>query len=124
MQTKGVRGATTISTDNPEDILSATEEMLHAMFNANPTLEAEDIGSALFTVTEDIISAFPAKAARSLGWQHVPLMCMREIPVPGSLPRCIRVLILWNTNLSQQEINHVYLRDAVTLRPDLQESAL
>ena len=124
MKFRGIRGATTISGDNPADILSATEEMLHALFSANPTLQAEDIGSAMFTVTEDISSAFPAKAARDLGWQYVPLMCMREIPVPGSLARCIRVLILWNTKLSQQEINHVYLREAKTLRPDLQESAL
>ncbi len=123
MQTRGVRGATTISDDNPADVLSATEDMLHAMFTANPTLEAEDIGAVMFTVTEDITSEFPAKAARNLGWQHVPLMCMQETPVPGSLPRCIRVLMLWNTKLTQQEINHVYLRDAVSLRPDLKESA-
>jgi chorismate mutase len=77
------------------------------------------VGSALFTVTEDLASTFPAQAARRMGWSQVPMLCAREIPVPGSLPRVIRVLVHWNTGTPQAEINHVYLRDAVTLRPDL-----
>ncbi|MBW8012862.1 MAG: chorismate mutase [Chloroflexi bacterium] len=121
MQVQGVRGAITTTSDQPDDILSATKELLQAILKANPSLISNDIGSTLFTVTEDLTSVFPAKAAREFGWQDVPLMCSREIPVPGSLPRCIRVLLHWNTNLKQKEINHVYLREAISLRPDLQE---
>jgi chorismate mutase len=91
---------------------------------ANPFLKLDDVASALFTVTEDLTSTFPAIGAREIGWQDIPLMCMREIPVPGSLPRCIRVLVFWNTNLQQKEINHVYLREAISLRPNLQEETV
>lgn len=118
---RGIRGAITISKDHPEEILSATKELLRAILDANPTLEIEDIGSVLFTVTPDLTSEFPAKAARLMGWNAVPLMCMQEIPVAGSLPKCIRVLINWNTNLRQREINHIFLKDAASLRPDLKE---
>jgi chorismate mutase len=83
----------------------------------------EDIASVLFTTTEDIASIYPALAARQMGWDHVPLMCAREIPVPGSLPMCIRVLIHWNTEIEQSGIKHVYLREAAKLRPDLVASA-
>jgi chorismate mutase len=75
-------------------------------------------------MTDDLTSAFPAEAARQLGWTQVPLMCSREIPVPGSLPRCIRVLLQWNTDLPQDDINHVYLGEAAILRPDLGESQI
>lgn len=124
MQLQGIRGATTTANDQPEDILSVTKELLQAILKANPSLISNDIGSALFTVTEDLTSVYPAQAAREMGWQDVPLMCFREIPIPGSLSHCIRVLLHWNTNLKQQEINHVYLRDAISLRPDLQEEIL
>jgi chorismate mutase len=119
MQTRGIRGATTILTDSKEEVLSATRELLDAILAANPDLETSDIASAWFTTTEDIASVYPALAARQMGWDLVPMMCAREIPVPGSLPLCIRVLIHWNTDREQQEINHVYLREAVKLRPDL-----
>ncbi|MGD8457264.1 MAG: chorismate mutase [Anaerolineales bacterium] len=119
MKVRGIRGATTIMDDSREAVLAATVELLEAILRANPGLEAKDIGSAIFTVTEDIHSAFPAQAARQLGWDQVPLMSMREIPVPGSLPLCIRVLIHWNTAKSQEEIQHVYLHEAQSLRPDL-----
>ena len=122
MQTRGIRGAITTTSDNPLEILSVTKELLQAILKGNPKLKPEDIASAVFTVTEDIVSVFPAKAAREIGWEQVPLICMREIPVPGSLPLCIRTLIHWNTNLSQDEINHIYLRKARSLRPDLKES--
>jgi len=79
----------------------------------------EDVGSAIFTVTEDLASTFPAQAARQMGWGLVPMICAREIPVPGSLRRVIRVLVHWNTETPQAEVKHVYLRDAVKLRPDL-----
>jgi chorismate mutase len=82
-------------------------------------MELGDLASAFFTVTEDLHSAYPSQAARELGWQHVPLICSREIPVPGGLPRCIRVLLHWNTDLPQHAIRHVYLGGAAELRPDL-----
>jgi chorismate mutase len=81
---------------------------------------AQDVVSALFTVTPDLTAAFPAQAARDMGWWHVPLLDAQEIPVPGSLPCCVRVLIHWNTEKTQEEIRHVYLRGAASLRPDLQ----
>ena len=119
MQQRGIRGATTVETDTKDDILSATRELLDAILASNPGLKTDDIAAALFTVTDDIASAYPALAARQMGWDLVPMMCAREIPVAGSLPLCIRVLIHWNTELTQSEIKHVYLRNAVKLRPDL-----
>jgi chorismate mutase len=122
MTTRGIRGATTVTADQPELILSATQEMLDAILRANPSLQTEDIASAFFTTTEDLVSVYPALAARQMGWEHVPMMCAREIPVPGSLAHCVRVLVEWNTDLAQNAIKHVYLRKAVSLRPDLANS--
>ena len=122
MTTRGIRGATTVTADQPELILAATQEMLDAILRGNPSLQTEDIASAFFTTTEDLVSAYPALAARQLGWEHVPMMCAREIPVPGSLAHCVRVLVEWNTDLRQNAIKHVYLREAVSLRPDLTNS--
>ena len=119
MSVRGIRGATVAAENTPEAILSATRELLTAIVAANPGLAPEDIASAIFTVTPDLDAAFPAQAARQLGWKHVPLMCAREIPVPGSLPRCIRVLLHWNTDRPQAAIRPVYLRAAASLRPDL-----
>ena len=119
MTTRGIRGAITVTTDQPDLILAATKELLGAILRANPSLLSKDIACALFTTTDDLISAYPALAARQMGWGQVPMMCAREIPVPGSLPRCVRVLVEWNTNREQTAINHVYLRDAKSLRPDL-----
>jgi chorismate mutase len=119
MTIRGIRGAITITADESEQVLSATQELLMSILTANPTLQTEDIASALFTVTEDIVSTYPALAARQMGWDQVPMVCTREIPVPGGLPLCIRMLIHWNTELEQSIIQHVYLRDAVKLRPDL-----
>ena len=119
MTTRGIRGATTITTDTKEEVLSATRELLDAILAVNPALRPDNIASALFTTTEDIASAYPALAARQMGWELVPMMCAREIPVPGSLLMCIRVLIHWNTDKEQNEIHHVYLHEAVKLRPDL-----
>jgi len=116
---RGIRGATTIETDVKENVLSATLELLEKIFASNPDLKTEEIASAIFTVTEDIISAFPALAARQIGWDQVPMMCAREIPVQDSLPLCVRVLIHWNTSKAQDAVRHVYLRGAEKLRPDL-----
>jgi chorismate mutase len=122
MAVRGIRGAITVDEDSPEAVRTATRELLLAILEANSSLRPADIASVFFTVTEDIRSVHPALAARELGWEEVPLMCAREIPVPGSLPECIRVMILWNTSLLQNEIHHVYLREAVQLRPDLAQA--
>ena len=121
MAIRGVRGATTIESDQPDHILAGTRELLEAMMSSNPDLKKEDIASTFFTTTDDIQSVHPALAARQMGWVYVPMMCAREIPVPGSLSRCIRILIHWNTDVDQMNIRHVYLREAVRLRPDLNE---
>jgi chorismate mutase len=119
MAIRGIRGATTVSADEPDLILEATRELLEAILDANASMKPEDVGSALFTVTDDLSSTFPAQGARQMGWGLVPMMCAREIPVPGSLRKVIRVLVHWNTEMPQNKITHVYLRDAVKLRPDL-----
>ena len=115
---RGVRGATTVEADDRDQILTATRQLLALMIRRNQ-IEAADVASAMFTVTGDLASEFPALAARQLGWIEVPLLCGYEVSVPGSLPRCIRVMLHWNTSKSQSEIHHVYIRDAVRLRPDL-----
>lgn len=119
MPTRGIRGATTVPADDPDLILGATRELLEEILAENDTMRPDDIASAFFTVTEDLTSTFPAQAARQMGWSLVPMLCAREIPVPNSLPRVIRVLVHWNTEIPQNGITHVYLRDAVKLRPDL-----
>lgn len=123
MAVRGIRGAISVAEDRSEAILSATGELLIAILHANPGLQSEDIASVLFTVTDDLCSTYPAPAARQLGWSQVPLICAREIPVPGGLPRCIRVLVHWNTDLPQSNIHHVYLGEATSLRPDLAPEA-
>ena len=119
MSVRGIRGATVAEDDQPEAILQATQELLERILKANPSLRPEDIASALFTVTGDLQSAYPARAAREIGWQLVPLICAQEIPVPEGLQHCIRVLIHWNTDLPAKTVKHVYLRQAASLRPDL-----
>jgi chorismate mutase len=119
MPVRGIRGATVVEADQPGLILSATRDLLGAILDANPTLQTCDLASAIFTVTEDLFSTYPAQAARQLGWTNVPMLCMREIPVPGGLPRCIRVLLHWNVDLPQESIRHVYMGAASSLRPDL-----
>lgn len=120
--TRGIRGATTVSANEAEEILEATRELLERMVEENE-VKPEDIASVLLTLTADLNAAFPAQAGRSLPhWEMVPLMCAQEIPVPGSLPRCIRVMMLVNTERSQDQIKHIYLREAVALRPDLAQT--
>ncbi len=119
MAIRGVRGAITVEEDEPDAILSATRELLVQVMLENAAIKTEDIASAFFTLTEDLTTAYPALAARQIGWESVPMMCSREIPVPEGMPRVVRVLIHWNTDAPQSMIRHVYLRDAATLRPDL-----
>jgi chorismate mutase len=101
------------------EIIVAVKELLIEIQKANPGLKPADLASVVFTVTEDLHSAFPARAARDLGWTDVPLLDVKEMAVGGSLPHCIRVLLLWNTRLPQEKVQHVYLREAAALRPDL-----
>lgn len=117
---RGVRGATTVANDDRDEILKATTQLLALMIRRNE-IETTDVASAIFTVTKDLQSEFPALAARQLGWAEVPLLCSYEVSVERSLPRCIRILLHWNTIKTQSEIHHVYIRDAVKLRPDLNQ---
>jgi chorismate mutase len=114
---QGIRGATTVPRNDPEEILSATDELLRALIEANG-LQPDDIVSAFFTVTRDLDAAFPARAAEDFGWNIVALLHATEIPVPGSLPKCIRLLVHAYTPRSRAEIKHCYLRGATILRPD------
>lgn len=113
----GIRGATTVERNDATEILSATDELLRAIIDAND-LRPDDIVSAFFTVTQDIDAAFPARAAEDFGWHIVALLHATEIPVPGSLPRCIRLLVHAYTMRSRADIRHCYLRGATVLRPD------
>lgn len=115
---RGVRGATTVAENTREEILTATRQLVALMVRRNE-IDPKDVASAIFTTTPDLDAEFPALAARQLGWLEVPLLCGHEMATPGSLPRCIRVLVHWNTTKTQNEIQHVYVRDAVKLRPDL-----
>ena len=114
---RGVRGATTIQEDTSEEILRATRELLAFMIRLND-IEPGDVASVIFTTTQDVVSQYPATAARQLGWMDVPLLCGHEMGIPDGLPNCIRVLIHWNTDTPQKDIQHVYLNGAQVLRPD------
>ena len=117
---RGVRGATTADANTSEEILKTTRQLLALMIRQNG-IDPEDVASAIFTVTHDLDAEFPALAARQLGWLNVALMCGYELSVPGSLGRCVRVLLHWNTEKAADEIVHVYIKDAAQLRPDLAE---
>lgn len=114
---RGIRGATTCEENSRESILAATREMLELLITANG-LHPDDIASAIFTTTPDLNAEFPAVAARALGWIDTALLCGHEMSVPGSLQRCIRVLVHWNTERSASEIVHVYIKGAQSLRPE------
>jgi chorismate mutase len=120
MTCRGIRGATSVDANDADTIIAATRELLENIVAANG-LSTEDVTSAIFTATPDLDAAYPARAAREMGWLKVPLLCMQEMAVKGSLPRCIRVLVLWNTDLPPDRIRHVYLGRARALRPDLVE---
>jgi len=102
--------------------MEATKKLLLAIVKENE-VDTGDIASIFFTLTADLNAQFPALAARELGWRHVPLLCAREISVPGAMAKVIRVLVHVNTEKSQQELKHIYLGDAVSLREDLSEGA-
>ncbi|MBM7692641.1 chorismate mutase [Peribacillus deserti] len=116
---RGIRGAITVDRNEEQLIIQATERLLETLINEN-SIEPDHVASVFISVTEDIDAAFPAKGLRTFdGWTYVPVMCMREIPVPGALSLCIRIMLHVNTNIEQKNIQHVYLEQAEVLRPDL-----
>ena len=121
MRCRGVRGAITVESNAREEILAATRCLLGEMITAN-IIAMEDVASVIFTATADLDAVYPAVAARELGWTQIPLLCMQEMAVRGSLNRCVRILIHWNTSLAASEVQHIYLRGAQALRPDLVEA--
>jgi chorismate mutase len=114
---QGIRGATTVETNDGQQILEATDELVRKLIETNG-LHPDDIVSGLFTMTADLNAAFPARAAEVYGWNIVALLHSTEIPVPGSLPRCIRLLVHAYTRRTREQVRHVYLRGATVLRPD------
>lgn len=115
---RGIRGAITVRENCSAEIIQAAQELMEEMTDANG-VQLEDIAVVLFSLTSDLNDVFPAEAARRAGWKNVPLFCCREIDVPGALNRCLRILILTNTRLKQNEIKHIYLREAKILREDI-----
>ncbi len=114
---RGVRGATTAADNTAESILRATRELLYTLVRANDIVQ-DEVASVYFTTTPDLTATYPALAARQLGWYDAALICGHEMAVPSGLPRCIRILMHWNTRRSQAEIQHIYLHEAQQLRPD------
>jgi chorismate mutase len=114
---RGIRGAITVSDNNKDSIGTATKELLQKMVKVND-VDVDDVACILFTTTSDLNAAFPAAAARELGWTRVPLLCGHEMNVPGSLSGCLRVLVLFNTDKKNEELVHVYLKGAVALRDE------
>ena len=115
---RGLRGATTVPVNEKEAVLKATRELLVALSKAN-AIKPADIAAVIFSSTPDVNAAFPAAAARELGWNDVPLFGTQEIDCPTGIPLCIRVLLLLNTDKAQHELQPVYLAGAVQLRPDI-----
>lgn len=121
MKVRGIRGAIRVEDNTAEAILEASRRLLQEMVRAN-AVEPEDVAAVIFTCTPDLNATFPAEAARDMGWNRVPLLCGQEMDVPGAMTRVLRVLMLVNTSLPQEEIVHVYLGEAEKLRPDLQSA--
>ena len=114
---RGVRGATTAEENTKEAIFAATRELFRQIVESNQ-IEETQVAAAFFTTTSDLNAAFPATAVRKMGWENTALLCGHEMAVPDGLPRCIRVLILVNTDKGPHELVNVYLREAVNLRSD------
>ncbi|WP_064091030.1 chorismate mutase [Rossellomorea aquimaris] len=118
---RGIRGATTVDVDSEKEILHSTNELLKEMILHNK-IKAEEVASVFISATNDLTSSFPAKALRKFDeWKYVPVMCMQELDVPNGLSRCIRIMIHYNTSTPQREIQHIYMKRAISLRPDLKE---
>ncbi|WP_219836541.1 chorismate mutase [Paenibacillus sp. R14(2021)] len=122
MSVRGIRGAITVEVNEEQPILQATVELLNGIVSANGIVPG-DIASVFVTVTGDLDATFPARAIRAMsGWDLVPLMCALEVPVKGSLEKCIRLMVLVNTDLTQEQVEHIYLGGARALRPDLSKA--
>lgn len=115
---KALRGATTVEANDADQIISETGVLLRKIVEENK-IDTDDIISVIFSLTEDLNAAFPAIAARQLGWNSTALMCTKEIDVPGSLKKCIRVMMHINTEKKNNELKHIFLKEARALRPDL-----
>jgi len=122
MSVRGIRGATSVEADVPEQIREATRELIEEILKRNEITDFDDVISAVFTTTQDLVSTFPAEAARHIGMTTVPLLCALEIPVAGSMQKCIRILLHVNSDRKPAEIEHVYLREAEKLRPDMKSA--
>ena len=118
MMMRGVRGATVANSNTEADILEATQELLLEMIAING-IQQDEVASILFTTSPDLTACYPAKAARKIGWVQTALLGFQEMDVPNGMPLCVRVLIHWNTEKGLDDIEHVYMRDAIRLRPDL-----
>ncbi len=118
---RGVRGATTVLSNSANEIEKSAEELLALMIRING-IEPEEVASLIFSTTPDLNATFPSIAARRFGWNDVALMCVHELDVPGALPRCLRILLHWNTTKSASEIKHVYVKGATSLRPEFGEN--
>jgi len=116
LRCRGIRGAITLPGNDRENIMTATKRLLKEILRANE-VEMDDIAAIFFTTTPDLNAEFPAAATRELGWpQHIALLCGHEMDVPGSLPHCLRILMLVNTKKKAEEITHVYLEEAKKLK--------
>jgi len=122
MSVRGIRGATSVDADVPEQIREATRELIEEILKRNEITDFDDVISAVFTTTQDLVSAFPAEAARHIGMTTVPLLCALEIPVAGSMQKCVRILLHVNSDRKPADIEHVYLREAEKLRPDMKSA--
>lgn len=122
MTSRGIRGAITVEANTRAAIVENTEVLLTKMLEANE-LALDDIACAFFTTTRDLNAEFPAVAARKIGWGMVPLMCGHEMEVPGSLQSVVRVMLLANTEKRPDEITHIYLKEAQSLRPEMADGA-
>ncbi len=119
MPIRALRGATTVTENTRAKVLAASDEMLRSLVEANG-IAPQAVISATFTSTPDLTAAYPAEAARALGWSQAGLLCVQEMHVEGALERCLRVLVLWKTERPQSAMHHQYLRGAKVLRPDLE----
>ena len=119
MSVRGIRGATVVNENSLPEVINGTRRLLEEIMINNPDLRMEDIASVIFTATEDLDAAYPAAAARELGWDSVPLLCAKELTIQNELKMCIRVLVHWNTEKHQNEVRHTYIGEAGVLRPDL-----
>ncbi len=122
MAVRGIRGAISVDADDPEQIRDATRELTEEILSRNEITDFDDVISAVFTTTPDLVSCFPAEAARHIGMTTVPLLCAAEIAVEGAMQKCIRILLHVNSDRKPADIVHVYLREAEKLRPDMKSA--